>query len=452
MCSFMKFRCKIRDIEKNTKLFYDILDVKGGDSYEIVLQIKKLILRMPIVEGEYSNDKIENLSKTISIYTSALQHDKIATVLCFSRLTPEMEEQSVSNQPYITSDNRIIAVHGTIPQAEEIAKQYGFHIQADTDIFKYLPFEKAVDETEKVGGKISCISMGDTENYYNNGLGLYEYDCNVYNEDSINIITNIRLDKLKSSFYNILKTKLIKKMDTNIPMNTSSKHLVALYSGGLDITISVQKQIELFEYDSIELVYFDWGTVASEYEIKQGKKFVEYLNSQYDIEFIQHIVQDIKPMFKNILEVCDLKNTRLIDSEAKGAGSHEAEAAISYVPFRNTFLMTLIAARYEANFPGSHIDFVIGNNLSEGMVYLDNSETWLDEMNALIKVGGQSTLNFNVVAPYVNRTKTDMVKDAILHNFSLDSFSCYFPKDGKECGKCGSCLLKKAAIERNDAV
>ncbi len=451
MCSFMKFESSIREISNGLESFYDILKVKGGDSYNIVIRTSDFAIRVNIEEKDDVLQKI--LDKT-----KYLQSSTIVNVIGFSRLTPEMERKTTSNQPYITDDNRAVVVHGTIPNAESIAEKYGFTIQVDTDIFKYLPFDLAVEETKLSGGKISAISIGKTNQYFNNGLGLYEYEYennsskNNTIKNTVNYITNIRLDKLKilNTYYD--KTKLISKLYECLDEKEScieEQHLVALYSGGLDITLSVQKQLESTNYDSIELVYFDWGTVAAEYEIIQGKKFEQYLRSQYDIEFVQHTVHDIKPLFKNILEVCDLKNTRLMDEEASGAGSHEAEAAISYVPFRNTFLMTLISSMYESKKPNANIDFIIGNNLSEGMIYLDNSETWLDSMNDLIKVGGQSTMNFNVVAPYVNRTKTDMVKDAMVNNFSLESFSCYFPDNGKECGKCGSCLLKKAAIKRN---
>ena len=199
--------------------------------------------------------------------------------------------------------------------------------------------------------------------------------------------------------------------------------------------------------------YFDWGTVAAEYEINAGLKFAQNINQGKTFEYMMfnifHETIKIEPMFRSILGACKMTNTRLTDKDAVGVGDAEAEAAISYVPYRNTFLITLAAARAEQLYPNENIKFVIGANLSEGMVYLDNSETWLTHINDLISVGGQNTINYEVIAPYVNRTKTEMIKDSIQHHFKFNTaFSCYFPKNGKECGTCGSCLLKTEAIKR----
>jgi 7-cyano-7-deazaguanine synthase len=165
---------------------------------------------------------------------------------------------------------------------------------------------------------------------------------------------------------------------------------------------------------------------------------------------INHEVIPVTDMFRNILGACNT-TVRLNDTNAIGAGSHEAEAAISYVPFRNQFLLTLAAAKAEQLYPNEKVIFILGANLSEGMIYLDNSEPFITSMNQVVKVGGQSCLNFEVVAPFVNRTKTDMVKYAIKHHYDLSTvYSCYFPKeDGQPCGECGSCLLHDNALARS---
>ena len=161
-------------------------------------------------------------------------------------------------------------------------------------------------------------------------------------------------------------------------------------------------------------------------------------------------------MFKNILNVAGVEKVRIADTEAKGEGHNEAESAISYVPFRNTYLITTAAAIAEQLYPNESVTFIIGANLSEGMIYLDNSSEWLENINKLVKVGGQKCFGFNVIAPFVNKTKTEMlIKFKTLaidmgHEVGFDlrnnTFSCYFPVDGRSCGECGSCLLKRNAL------
>ena len=452
----MKVKIIKKHIYHSIDAFFNILDVKGGDEYNFIilcLGFKKVIRHEDILSRMQRNDVtrskalLEILRKTMDGFDGEQEFN----ILGFSRLTPEMEEtKKTLSQPYVYSvDDTVVMVHGTIPGAEEIAEHEGISIDVDTELFAHLPFDLVCDKTERAGGKISAISVGpdgDFE-YYQNGLGLYKFTYTYDQDLNWSVVTNIDLRKNSNYILNDIY---------DAPSKVGEKpRIIALFSGGLDITCSVQKHIDSLSYrgqkpeiQCIDLWYFDWKTNARKGEIKAGEEFANYLEFDLGLQ-TEHTVIKVHKMFKNVLSACNMTSTRLTDKDAKGAGSHEAESAISYVPYRNTLLMTLAAARAEQLYPGEEVHFIIGANLSEGMVYLDNSETWLTYMNDLIKVGGQSSINFSVVAPYVNRTKTEMIKDSIKNEYQFDTaFSCYFPVKGKECGVCGSCLLKKNAIER----
>jgi 7-cyano-7-deazaguanine synthase len=423
----------------------EILNVKGGDEYQVSI----------MAGGFKKNYRYTDIQKCVSVLLNELKVFRKIEIgfLFFSRLTPEMEAQTKTiQQPYTNLEiDSLIAVHGTIPQAEAFKK-----VEVDTEIFITGSLQENIEYVEKVGGKISMISMGTFEDKitfktYENGLGTYIY--NIYLQN-INIYTNIDL----KNDANLIK--LDNTANMSLP-NSMAKPLriISLFSGGLDITCSTYKVIDDFlqkdENDiDLQLWYFDWGTRAAKEEIKAGKEFKDkitnFANLEKKINFTcEHKVLPIKDMFKNILSVCDT-TVRLNDKNSVGAGTHEAEAAISYVPYRNQFLLTLAAAKAEQLFPNERVVFILGANLSEGMIYLDNSETFINSINNTIKVGGQKCYNFKVVAPFVNRTKTDMVKTC--KKYDLTSiFSCYFPKeDGSACGTCGSCLLQQNALSRNN--
>lgn len=442
MCSFVKVHGDIESLACIEKDIFEMLEVKGGDEYNAVINYNGFLSRV----DANSADDLKNSVKTI---LNKLKYSDTVIISYFSRLIPEMEELgNPSRQPYTnTNEQTTVMVHGTIPNAELIAKKHGFDINVDTEIFNHLPFDIACDETEKAGGKISAISivnLTDETSQYQNGLGLFRYNY-LYKGNIVIIDSNIRTKNFK-----LVENYIIQPHLDDVPIT------VALFSGGLDITCSVQKQLLENKSTDLKLWYFDWGTNAAKGEIKAGRNFAKTIktNSNFVSKdlIVEHNIIKIEPMFRSILSACEITSTRLIDPDATGAGSHEAEADISYVPYRNTFLITLAAARAEQLYPGKRIEFVIGANLSEGMIYLDNSETWLRRMNSLVKVGGQRTANFSVVAPYVNRTKTSMIQDAEKNNFDIsNTFSCYFPigLTGKEeCGKCGSCLLKINALKR----
>jgi 7-cyano-7-deazaguanine synthase len=439
MCSYVGFTCEVqtlRDLVSNREyIIEDFLDVKGSGEYCVKFKLVDSNVKFNFESYDYF-EFINYIKLNLESFISCKKID----VIFFRRMAPEMENGKSKNlQPYFTEDNALVAVHGTIPLGDN-----HLELDVDTDIFLYNTFKESIEFVEESGGKISAIELknGSLKTYHN-GLGIYSYQV-----DDIEMYSNI---------YTHLEFKqgLEVKNNYTVFKNHKVRH-IALFSAGLDITCSVYNILSNdfnHKSDILYLWYFDWGTVASQLEIENGKQFANNLVKQgYTVEYK---VFDIQPAFRNILSICNV-NARLIDNDATGAGTHEAESAISYVPYRNTTLLTMAASIAEQRFPNNRVNFIIGANLSEGMVYLDNSETFVRIMNDLVKVGGQDCHHFNVVAPYVNKTKTEMLKDFVNVNDEAITwtkdfstiFSCYFPKDGKPCGKCGSCLLKNKSMER----
>ncbi len=472
MCSIIGFTGKAQNIRQQImpgrpdnyiSFFRKLLDQKGSGEYVILMKTEH-----GMISEITSLDEIPNDGRTFSIFEElisrfynilySLDSNVKCDVLMFRRMAPEMEDkQSLIMQPYYNKDlNQLIAVHGTIPKAEQLKD-----VVVDTDIFATGDFTENIDYVEYVGGKIAVIMIDDGDVYtYENGLGMFSY----YLNSELTIYTNIHLDGYNNLRETSVENSSIGTENQRLQMN--SKEIVSLFSSGLDITCSTYKAIDKAmqeNYDTmVHLWYFDWGTNASKQEIENGKQFAKIIEEKYqeceNFGGIQHTVIKVKKMFQNVLDACDVE-VRLSNKNAKGKGKVEAEGDISYVPFRNTLLLTLAAAKAEQLFPNQNVDFILGANLSEGMIYLDNSETFVRAMNDVVKVGGQKCYGFDVIAPFVNKTKTEMLKEFVIEmvpegNLELSRdfssvFSCYFPtKKGKECGKCGSCLLKQKAFQR----
>jgi len=445
MCSIIGLNGKVSKMtdifieENNIEYFKNILNIKGGDEYSIVLNIDGLIKQV----FDYNIQEIKNI-----LFKPQYKNNN-CFILMFSRLTPEMEQSKSSiPQPYYNRfTDTWYAVHGTIPNAEDFCD-----LKVDTEIFNYTETtEKAIDFIEKQNGKISMLGFPNDiktdNNYisYTNGLGMYSYKFK-----EVNMYSNLNISTENAEYINNREA-----INNTLEIIKPKTRIISLFSGGLDITCSTWKVIDKYEEEiiktngSINLWYFDWNTRANVQEVGAGKLMRDKIFNKYNI-MINYDILEVNNIFKNTLDICNLKNTRLIDKIVEGAGSHEAEAALSYVPMRNTLLLTLAAARAEQLYPNDKCIFIIGANLSEGMVYLDNSETFINKMNDLVKVAGQNSYNFEVQAPYKNYTKTKMIEDAVENNYDFqDSFSCYFPEEnGKPCGKCGSCILRKTAVER----
>lgn len=517
MCSFIggylpKFENNKADqILKLDKEFIELLNnvllTKGGDNFGLhfFLNNGSYKTKIEIYEDSWEKFRTE-VTKAIWVYSSMLE-----AFLAFSRLTPEMEKTNSIPQPYVNKkDNCSTTIHGTIPGVD--AKKYN----TDTDIALDLVHFHLTEEVERLNGKISMLTFRHEESSfqcYHNGLGLYKNSI-VYDIHALDYYTNINYNESKyhcnlslpvGHIFSFTKGvvprpnfgRIAPKYEYNRDEKEYNINLGCLFSGGLDALCSIQKQIvkeiEQFKFNgecflerfschrntdnkvkvnlNVQLYYLDWGTRASEQEIKATQDIIKPLSTfikstferfnetYFRDEFIfNHScgfeVFNVKPLFTNILEVVGIKNVRLTDKKASGKGLKEAEEAISYVPYRNTFMLNLIAAMMEERFPNQDNKIVIGANLTEGMVYLDNSENYITKMNEAIKLGGQKTMYTNIVAPYMNMTKTKMIEDVKKIPGYLPiglSYSCYFPlANGKECGKCGSCLLRKNAILRNE--
>ena len=92
----------------------------------------------------------------------------------------------------------------------------------------------------------------------------------------------------------------------------------------------------------------------------------------------------------------DLDNIRLLAKDSKGQGKEEAEYGSSYVPLRNTFMVNLLAARFERIYPDGDVTFYLGLNLDDGMAanMLDNTNGWLHCINQTVRLSGSKTLGF----------------------------------------------------------
>lgn len=431
-----------------------MIRLKGGDYTQVICFLENMIV----------SDKI----------TTLLMNQAPGTpFLIFSRLTPEMEDEEVKIlQPYKTITGNYITAHGTIPISDE------FDGIIDTEIFRYdTNIEVSINKTNELNGKVSLIQYLPEDKIFHaihNGLGLYTYQ-----DKQMELISNIRLtgsnyiEPMRYSFindntpilpfhhyysYNDMINGISKnefKVDSKLGRPAPVDVIISLCSGGMDTILSTYSAIkENLDTPKVELLYFDWGTVAAESEIASIEKYLEILEEDFDKGFSFTRLW-AKDAFKNILNISGLEGVRLQDTEAIGEGKHEAENAISYVPMRNTYLLLFAATYAEQKYPGKIVQFILGANLTEGMVYLDNSTNYLSKISPLLRLAGQKTYGFEVYAPYVNKTKTKMLElfaskysEIKLFELLKVSFSCYFPQDNLPCGKCGSCLLREKAIQK----
>jgi len=202
-----------------------------------------------------------------------------------------------------------------------------------------------------------------------------------------------------------------------------------IYSGGLDSTTL------LYEYkDSIDLaVTFDYGSKHNAKEIACAKENCQRLGIKHLIIPLGFIGQYFK--------------SDLLQSGGEiPEGSYADENMKStVVPFRNGIMLAVAAGLAESY----GLDTVLlANHSGDHAIYPDCRPEFIDAFSAAVKAGTYEGIK--VVSPYCNITKRDIALrgKAIGLDYSL-TYSCY--KGGeKHCGKCGTCVERKEALEGFD--
>jgi len=442
---------KIKSISNDKNIMDNLsndLNNKGGEYIRAVIAIKDNNHYKMIDDID-----INEVFGKIRSYLKFHEKDRGVYILLFSRQQPEMELIDVENQPYSESVHDFsFAVHGTIFNDNEIASELGVEIQADTEILKFMP----VSEFHHLEGTFALIGVSNTD-----GIILFKHGLNIWQNSLIsnnkffgNIFSTSSLDWCLQPVITLNIEKEIKKYDRLV---NNDKKLHVAFSSGMDIALSVVKELSLNNYTSCELIYFAWGSRAENAELSAIDKFIVLFKKLYpNCNFSYKIIPCVD-YFSEFFKITSNTPPKIFNGPQFEVGvSAETENPITYVPYRNTQFALIMASMAEANHL-KRINFLFGLNLSEGMVFMDNSESWLTTINDTIKYGGKNfneTGTYNVLAPYHTKTKSNMIKEfkkefgqEILDEILEISFSCYYPQDdGSSCGKCGSCLLREKAI------
>lgn len=207
---------------------------------------------------------------------------------------------------------------------------------------------------------------------------------------------------------------------------------IILLSGGLDSLVSLGLAKD--EYNVELALTFDYGQKSLKQEIEASSQIAKY----YDLK---HEVVEL-PFLKNIT------HTSVVSDEEVPTdiyGTEESAKAV-WVPNRNGLFLN-IAGAYADSYGYSHI--LIGANKEEGQTFPDNTQEFIDGVNASFKYSTMAQPK--VVAPLINYDKNEIVRVALEENIPLEMVkSCYNDGD-KNCGKCESCKHLLYALEYNKA-
>jgi len=458
MCQIITLSGSKKDIisymVENYNNLKESLNRKGGEGYSISAFVNDNLYYIIFQDKNDFDIVYKRFMKKFTV--EDLNNYKDMHIVLFSRQRPEMENEDISMPPYFTSyfskNQRFVWMHGTIQNVDELIKLYNLkNIKVDSEVFLAKTSIGELLETVKGNYSLAVIELikysSDKAAYdlkiIDKGLGFYTFV-----ENNVQIATTDA----------VYKKEKIEDETKGIISKSITNNLIVSYSGGMDITLSLikvlknQEKYNLINYKNIDLIYFDYGARAREQEIQALFKMEKYLKENFpDINVVAKVM-NVEGMLQDISMIYN-QDIKLINQGAQ-ADAREAESTLAYIPFRNTLFAELLAVYAEGKNLKS-ADFLFGLNLSEGMIYLDNSEIWLTKINGLIPRAGKEKYNYRIIAPFYNKTKINMLKEMYnelgeeeFNKILNISYSCYYPnEDGSPCGKCGSCILRQKAIE-----
>ena len=208
------------------------------------------------------------------------------------------------------------------------------------------------------------------------------------------------------------------------------KRAVVLLSGGLDSTtclaIAREQGFDLFA------LTVNYGQ-RHIFELQSAK------NVALSLDVEKHSVLDI--------DLAQFGGSALTDDIEVPKDRVESEMAnipATYVPARNTVLLSVALARAETL---ESFDIFIGVNALDYSGYPDCRPEYIESFERtanLATKAGVSGKNFHIHTPLINMTKAEIIKSGTKLGVDYGlTFSCYDPQEtGAPCGHCDACILR----------
>ena len=216
----------------------------------------------------------------------------------------------------------------------------------------------------------------------------------------------------------------------------NGKNAIVLCSGGLDSVVTAHYVKNKLDYKGIKILFFDYGQKSLKQERNCSKWCAKKLNAEFieiNLKWLGKVSNSLINKSGEIKKLgkSDLKNTK-------------KESKKYYVPCRNTmflvYALTIAESLWVKNKEKN--DIFVGFKCEGKESYPDTTEEFINEINRLGKIG--CSTKFELKAPLIKKDKDDIVNLGKKLGVKMEkTFSCYAQINGKHCGHCLACMLRK---------
>lgn len=214
---------------------------------------------------------------------------------------------------------------------------------------------------------------------------------------------------------------------------SEKKKAVVLLSGGLDSATCLA--IAKDEGYALYALTVDYG---QRHRVELDNAL--WVAARQGVDRHENIKLDLRPFGKSALtDQIDVPKDNLPENMT-------TEIPVTYVPARNTILLSLAVAYGETV---GAFDIFAGMNAIDYSGYPDCRPEFLDAFVQAANLGTKAGVNgegrFSIHVPLIEMTKAQIITRG--HELGVDysiTHSCYDPDEsGKACGRCDSCILRK---------
>jgi 7-cyano-7-deazaguanine synthase len=212
-----------------------------------------------------------------------------------------------------------------------------------------------------------------------------------------------------------------------------SRYAVILLSGGLDsATVAAIARDEGFDLYALSI---DYGQ-RHRFELEAAARVAAALAVKRHVTLAIDLAQFGGSALTAAIDV----------PKARSREEMEAGIPITYVPARNTVFLSLALAYAEVT---GAADIFMGVNAIDYSGYPDCRPEFIAAFerlaNLATKAGVEGSLRFKIHTPLIQMTKAQIIRRGV--DLGVDyalTHSCYDPdSQGRPCGACDSCLLRR---------
>jgi len=219
------------------------------------------------------------------------------------------------------------------------------------------------------------------------------------------------------------------RLDSSLIVHASSL-AVCLVSGGMDSCVTAAIANE--ENDQLAFLHVSYGQRT---ETREGRAFCD-LADHFGVR--RRLTASIDYLAK--IGGSSLTEMNIAVSEANPSSS---EIPTSYVPFRNSHLLSIATSWAEVI--GAQAIY-IGAVAEDSSGYPDCRPEFYEAFQCAIDVGTKPETDIRIFTPVIHLRKSEIIKRGLELDAPLElTWSCYQSEE-LACGRCDSCVLRLRAF------